>query len=487
MTQLVMIVDDDPIQRRLLDAQVSKMGFRTLNCDGGQAAVEALTGRAGQEVDAVVLDLAMPDKNGIEVMNELRRAGFARPIVVQTARGSIDAVVEAMRAGAIDFVVKPASPEKLQKALAGAIRVAQSNEVEREQNRRVPAAEPAVAETYGASEALRPVLAQALKAADSAIPLLVEGETGVGKEWLARAVHAASKRARAPFVAVNCAALPGQLVESILFGHAKGAFTDAGDRHPGKFLEADGGTLFLDEIGEVPLDVQVKLLRVLQDGEVDPVGGRAPVRTNVRLVSATNRDLAAAVREGRFREDLFYRLNVLSVRVPPLRQRGAEIDDLARSFLGRFRRSEPGSPAKRFTSDALALLRAYSWPGNIRQLENAVRRAVVLADGEALTPDDFPQIADALIPNGELPEAADRGVAEARPAARAAQEGAKAERPTAGWRNAAGEIRRLEDVEADLIRMAVEQYGGRMSEIARRLGIGRSTLYRKLREYGIET
>ncbi len=239
MTEIVLIVDDDPIQRRLLDAHVARMGLRPLHCDGGRAALDALGGRNGGQIAAVVLDLMMPDKSGMEVMAEMRRNRFDVPIVVQTAKGSIDTVVEAMRAGAFDFVVKPVSPERFRETLTNAVRMHAAARPRRGASTLSP---------EGASAAMRPVLLTAAKAARSTIPILIEGETGVGKEWLARAIQASSDRASKPFVAVNCGALPGDLVESILFGHAKGAFTDATAEHHGKFMEADGGTLFLDEV-----------------------------------------------------------------------------------------------------------------------------------------------------------------------------------------------------------------------------------------------
>ena len=230
------------------------------------------------------------------------------------------------------------------------------------------------------------------RAAKSNIPVLIEGESGVGKELMARAIQGASDRRGKPFVTVNCGALPENLVESILFGHEKGAFTGATEKHVGKFVEAHGGTLFLDEIGELPMDAQVKLLRALQDGEIDPVGARRPIKVDIRLISATNQNLIELVKRGLFREDLFYRLNVFPISIPPLRARAADVPDLARRFLARFC-AEEGKRIRGLANDAAALLAAYDWPGNVRQLENAMFRAVVLADGDELTVAEFPQIA----------------------------------------------------------------------------------------------
>ena len=253
-----------------------------------------------------------------------------------------------------------------------------------------------IADVITRSPAMQPVLA-AEKAAASAIPVLIEGESGVGKELIARAIHGSGDRRAKPFVAVNCGAMPENLVESILFGHEKGAFTGATEKHTGKFVEADGGTLFLDEVGELPPAAQVKLLRALQEGEVEPVGGRKTVKVDVRIISATNRDLIADVKAGRFREDLFYRLHVFPISVPPLRQRREDIPELARHFLARFA-AEEGKRVRGISAEALALLAAYRWPGNVRQLENAIFRAVVLADGEQIGIDEFPQIAAQVPP-----------------------------------------------------------------------------------------
>jgi len=490
MNRVVLIVDDDPIQRRLVEAQIGRMGLRPLTCDGGLAALRALDAHQPGEISAVILDLMMPDKGGSEVMAEMRRRNLDIPVIVQTGKGSIDTVVEAMRAGAFDFIVKPVSPDKLKSVIDSALKMRGAA------TRRTTSKTRTVRLDQGdASPALRPVLAAAAKAARSGIPVLISGETGVGKEWLASAIQAGGDRAKAPFVKVNCGALPGDLVESILFGHAKGAFTDAGQPHEGKFAEANGGTLLLDEVGELSASAQVKLLRVLQDGVIDPVGGRQAVKTDVRIISATNRDLAAGVTAGRFREDLYYRLNAFELTVPPLRERRSEIAKLARRFVDRYVAMEPQSPVRHLAADAIALLQRYDWPGNIRQLENAIHRAVVLGESESLTAADFPQIA-ALIAAGpaeteaatEAHAASHAGHGTGAPgdAAPISNGHGRTEPADFAVRDQNGEVRRVEEVEADLIRLAHAQYHGRMSEIARRLGIGRSTLYRKMREYKID-
>ena len=330
---------------------------------------------------------------------------------------------------------------------------------------------------------MRQVVRLGERAAQSDIPILITGESGVGKELVAGSIMAASKRAGGPFVAVNCGAIPENLVESTLFGHEKGAFTGAVGKHMGKFQEADGGTLFLDEIGELPLDMQVKLLRALQEGEVDPVGGKRPVKVNVRIISATNRDLAEQVACGAFREDLFYRLNVFPIEVPSLRSRKDDILALVRHFIGRFNAQEDKSIIDA-APETHALLTTYDWPGNVRQLENAVFRAVVLSDDDHLTPADFPQISGLTPQIGEMP---DTGALTAMASSIAAGDTSVAsELGPVEIMDEGGHLRSLEDIERDLIEFAIETYAGRMSEVARRLGVGRSTLYRKVREYELD-
>jgi DNA-binding NtrC family response regulator len=320
---------------------------------------------------------------------------------------------------------------------------------------------------------MRQVVRLGQRAASSGIPILILGESGVGKEVIARCIQGASDRAGKPFVTVNCGAIPENLVESILFGHEKGSFTGAHEKKLGKFVEADQGTLFLDEVGELPLEMQVKLLRVLQEGEVDAVGSRRPTKVDVRIISATNRDLATQVREGRFREDLYYRLNVYPIEVPALRERREDLPAMVDHFIRRFN-AEEGRTVPGVTAEAMSMLMTYDWPGNVRQLENSVFRAIVLSDGDALTPDDFPQISGLVSPARSVSEAAAVMTTDA----------------TTGQKLAisdeAGDLRTLEAIERDLIQYAIDHYAGHMSEVARRLGIGRSTLYRKVREYDLK-
>ncbi|MDQ6433677.1 sigma-54 dependent transcriptional regulator [Mesorhizobium sp. LHD-90] len=496
MTARILLVDDDPVQRRLLEAAVTRFGYAAVIATDGQAALTVLDGPDGKGISALVLDLNMPGLDGIGVLKAMAERGLELPVIVQTAQGGIETVVNAMRHGAFDFVVKPASPERLKVALANALRVETRGDEAKRVARRATGT-LGFSDIVTRSPTMDKMLRLARKAAASNIPILIEGESGVGKEMVARAIQGSGERAGKPFVTVNCGAIPDNLVESILFGHEKGSFTGATEKHAGKFVEANGGTLFLDEIGDLPLDVQVKLLRSVQEGEVDPVGGRSAIKVDIRLISATHRDLLQRVKDSLFREDLFYRLNVYPIVVPPLRDRREDIEPLTRHFLARFSATETKGRVRAVSPRALAMLEAYDWPGNIRQLENAVFRATVLCDGDTLTEEEFPQIRAQVEGTVDLDAAADRGpeaprdpqpdlfeAATAEPAAPAAMM-----LPATGMLRAlddSGEVRPLAEVEYDMIVMAIDHYSGQMSEVARRLGIGRSTLYRKLKEYGID-
>jgi DNA-binding NtrC family response regulator len=488
MSEVVLIVDDDPVQRRLLETTIQRYGYQTIVADGGDAAVKLFT-RPDTPIDAVVLDLVMPDLDGLGVLAFLREASLNIPVIVQTAHGGIDNVVSAMRAGATDFVVKPASPERLEVSLRNVLAArALAGELQRLKRRHEGTL--TIADVITRSAAMQPVLKAAEKAAASAISVLLEGESGVGKELIARAIHGSGTRRAKPFVAVNCGAMPETLVESILFGHEKGAFTGATERHAGKFVEADGGTLFLDEVGELPPPAQVKLLRALQEGAVEPVGGRKVVKLDVRIISATNRNLIADVKAGRFREDLFYRLHVFPLSVPPLRTRSEDVPDLARHFLTRFA-AEEGKRVRGISREALSLLAAANWPGNVRQLENAMFRAVVLAEGEEIGINEFPQIAAQVSSD----EASIPQLSEPSPAITASWPDGPADvvpvriatpAHTLPITDSHGDVRPLEEIERDSIRFAISHYRGQMSEVARKLRIGRSTLYRKLEGLGLE-
>jgi DNA-binding NtrC family response regulator len=485
MTALILVVDDDPVQRRLLEAMARRFGYDVECVESGEAALARLEASDRPSVNLLILDLVMPDLDGMGVLARMRQRELAVPAIVQTAHGSIEVVISAMRAGATDFVVKPVGAERLQVSIRNALRVdALEDELRRATRRN--AGELSFRDIVTRSESMARTVRLAQRAAKSNIPVLIEGESGVGKELMARAIQGGSERRGKPFVTVNCGALPETLVESILFGHEKGAFTGATDRHIGKFAEAHGGTLFLDEIAELPPEAQVKLLRALQEGEIDPVGSRRPVKVDFRLVSATNKNLIELVKAGRFREDLFYRLNVFPISIPPLRARLCDVQDLAVRFLARFC-VEEGKRIRGLANDALALLTTYDWPGNVRQLENAMFRAVVLADGDELTTVEFPQIAaqvegyDVRIPPAPSPIAADPAVSIGFRAP------AHDPRDPHSLRliSDSGDVRTLEEIETEVIRFALSHYRGQMSQMARKLGIGRSTLYRKMKDIGI--
>jgi DNA-binding NtrC family response regulator len=503
MSSQILIVDDDPVQRRLLHAAVTKSGYDAIVAEGGEEALKALEGPVGRDAAVVILDLMMPGLDGNGVLRAMRERGIAKPVIVQTAQGGIDTAVAAMRAGAFDFVVKPASPEKLLSAIRNAMTV-EALEGEARRLNRKSAGSLTFKDIITTSPTMERVLRLGQKAASSNIPILIEGESGVGKELVARAIRGSGERRSKPFVTVNCGAIPENLVESILFGHEKGSFTGATEKHIGKFVEAHSGTLFLDEVGDLPLDVQVKLLRAVQDGEVDPVGARATVKVDIRLISATHRDLLELVKDGKFREDLFYRLNVFPIYVPPLRERREDIPLLVRHFMSRAALAGIRTRTRGISVEALQMLFAYDWPGNIRQLENAVFRAMVLCESEMLTAEEFPQIraqVEGIVvadhaSDGSGPSVPREPIAKflvGDPPSRREHSGEPLHesgsfRPFGLVRalDERGDVRSLADVEHEMIKLAISRYNGQMSEVARRLGIGRSTLYRKLREYGID-
>ena len=477
MAQTILVVDDDPAQRRLLESVIGAQGYRTLTASDGRQAIDLLRSSKGGNVDLMLLDLVMPGVNGMSVLSEIRPEMPGLPILVLTANGSVSTVVQAMQAGANDFIVKPASPERLQVSIQNALKMnvlaGEISRLSRKTDNKL-----LFSDLIARSLVMRQSIMLAERAAQSNIPILIEGESGVGKEVMARAIQGASDRAGKPFIAVNCGAIPDNLVESILFGHEKGSFTGATSKKIGKFQEADGGTLFLDEVGELPAQVQVKLLRAIQEGEVDPVGGQKPVKVDIRLISATNKNLQQLVAENKFREDLYYRLNVFPLGLPPLRERKEDIPELISYFIRKFA-AEEGKPVRGIEQSALDMLSDYRWPGNVRQLENAVYRAVVLSDRELLTLHDFPQIVG-LSTYGHDEVATDPTTVDG--------EGLHGSGVPGGFTpfTSEGHLRTLADVEGDMIRLAIRKYSNHMSEIARRLGIGRSTLYRKVRELGLD-
>ena len=449
----LLIVDDDDAFRDTLAETLEGLGHGVTAVASGAEALAAL---AHTRFDAVFLDHRMPGMDGLQTLSALRaRAGRLPPVIVLTAFSSAGNTIEAMRLGAFDHLAKPIGREAVREVLERALQ---------QRTATAPSAAPDDAddaELIGPSEAMREVHKRIGLAAASAMPVLVLGETGTGKEMVARALHRHSARAGGPFVAINCSAIPKELLESELFGHVRGAFTGATGERPGCFRAADGGVLLLDEIGDMALDVQAKMLRALQEGEVTPLGGHRTVKVDVRVVAATHRDLRAAVREGRFREDLLYRLDVLSIRLPPLRERLADIIPLAEHFLRRAVPRDATEPPKSLSAEAARRLLGHPWPGNVRELRNAMERCQALVRHRVI---------------GDADLAAALGAAPAADAAPALP---------ADWLE--GELPvAVERLERLLIAHALAQTQGNRAEAARRLGIHRQLLYRKLTQYGLE-
>jgi two-component system response regulator AtoC len=450
----VLIVDDESSMRHLLSVILTDRGYEARAV---ARADEALREIAAREYDLMLTDVRMPGMDGIALLAEVHRLQPELTVIVMSAYGAHDAAIEAMKAGAYDYLSKPFRPEEVVLVL----RKAEERERLQRENRRLRteiAAEYRPESIVGTSAAMRDVMRQVGKVAPQKTTVLLEGESGTGKELLARALHDLSPRASFPFVAVNCGAIPGELVESELFGHVKGAFTDASRNKKGLVVEADGGTLFLDEIGELQLGLQVKLLRFLQEEEVRPVGDTRARKVDVRVVAATARDLSRTVAAGEFREDLYWRLNVVGVRLPPLRERREDILALAEHFLARYRRLRSELPALSLSAEARDALLAHRWPGNVRELEHAMERAVVLAEGPEIREEDLPETVRA--PTAEAP----------------------AVRLPEGTLSIKRAIR---SVEEQLIRAALERTGGNRTRAAELLDLSYRALLYKIKDYGI--
>ncbi len=455
MFRNVLIVDDEASMRHLLSVILADRGCQVRAVAGAAPALEELKAR---DFDAVITDVRMPGGDGIALTRAILEKQPSVTVIVMSAYGSHDAAIEAMKAGAYDFLQKPFKPDDVLLCL----RKAEERERLTRENRRLRtelrAGFPADA-IVSRGEPMEAVLRQVAKVAPQKTTVLIHGESGTGKELVARLLHERSSRAAMPFVAVNCGAIPGELLETELFGHARGAFTDAVRAKKGLALEADGGTLFLDEIGELPLALQVKLLRFLQEEEVRPVGDTRPVKVDVRVVAASARDLAQAVAAGQFREDLYWRLAVVELRIPALRDRPDDLEPLARHFLARFAPLRPEVRGLDFSPEALERLRAHRWPGNVRELMHAVERAVVLADGPVIGEEDLPDAVRAPAP----PQAAGGA---------AAPDNLSVKRATRA-------------LEARLIREALARTGGNRTRAAELLDLSYRALLYKIRDYGL--
>ena len=457
MSSRILVVDDDDAHRGMLRMMLRSWGYEVDEADDGEAAVAAVR---AQPYDAVLTDVRMARMDGISALKGILAYNPALPVILMTAYSSVETAVDALRLGASDYLIKPLDFDALRQCLQKAIEQSQCSVENRELRRQLTEA-TAGPEILGRSPAVEELRSIIATVAPTEATVLINGESGTGKELVARALHMASERASRPLVTVNCAALAENLLESELFGHERGAFTGADKRREGRFVQADGGTLFLDEIGEMPLALQAKLLRALQQGEVQRVGSDKPLTVDVRVIAATNRNLQTEVAEKRFREDLYFRLNVINIEVPPLRRRPEDIPLLAAHFLQRY--AERNRKAiKGFSPQALDAMLRYPWPGNVRELENAVERAAILCTGDLITLRELPQgVSGAL--NAPLP----------------------AELTTEQGDGSLAGLK-LDDVERRAIEETLRQTGDNKSEAARRLGITRATLHNKLRKYGME-
>ncbi|MDG2002550.1 MAG: sigma-54 dependent transcriptional regulator [Novosphingobium sp.] len=465
--RLLMLIDDEPAQCRLITALATREGWRTVIARDAETAIAMLGTRQGMQLDAIILDQWVPGDDACVLISELKSRRPALPILMLTASTSPLLAVEAMRAGASDYLIKPIAPDRLMQALRSATTDETLGDELAPLTEKMPST-PDFEAMIGAAPKFRKALAVAAKAARGHGPVLIEGESGTGKELLIRAIHAASPRAKSSLRFVNIGSVPVGSVESVLFGHEKGAFAGAFERQIGALQQCDGGTLVLDEIDRLPSPVQERLLESIQRGDVRPIGAKHSFRIDIRLIAASNQPLAGLVNEGFFLSELSDALSPVSAVLPPLRERTGDIQALSRHFLTRIG-EQPGLRQLGITDGALALLAAYDWPGNVRQLQAVLFRAAVFCDGDALTADDFPQLVDML--------GTDQSIEPSTPM-----------QDSNGVMLYAddGNLRPLEEIEADVIRLAIGLYRGRMTEVARRLGIGRSTLYRKLSDLGID-
>ncbi len=446
----ILIVEDEEGMREFLKILLAKQGYEVTGCENGE---EALKRFREENYHVIVTDIRMPGMDGIEVLSRIKEIDPSVPVIIMTGYASMESAIEAVNKGAFAYLLKQARNDEIKQMVKKAIEMRylqRENTLLKQQLRKTHAKRKII----GKSEKIRQVFALIDKVAETDSTILIYGESGTGKELIAREIHYRSKRANGPFVSINCGALPETLLESELFGHVRGSFTGAVRDKEGLFAVAKGGTFFLDEVGETSPAIQVKLLRVLQEREIIPVGGVKPIKVDVRLIAATNANLEKDVESGKFRADLFYRLNVIPLRIPPLRERKDDIPLLVEHFLKTYA-EQSGKPPKTISPEAMDILMRYDWPGNVRELENAIERAVILQEGRVITPDDLPE--------------------------------------KVRYRKRAGEDSvvcssnlTLEELEKEYLLKVLKETGWHKKRAAAILGINPSTLYRKLQRYGFE-
>jgi len=447
----LLLVDDDPSTLASLSRAFRLAGHEATVCDNAPRALELLRTEA---FDLILSDVVMPGKSGIELLEDLKHAGVKTPVVLISGQANVEMAVKATKLGALDFLEKPLSTDKLLVTVENALRLSRLEDENRELRHRL-----GKHELVGSGPAMKKLMAQIDRVAASETRVCILGETGTGKELVARAIHEKSQRSENAFITLNCAAVPAELIESELFGHEKGAFTGAAAKHLGKFEQAEGGTLFLDEIGDMPVSMQAKLLRVLEEGEVERVGGDKPIRVNVRVLVATHRNLEDLVKQNAFRRDLFHRIYVFPLVLPPLRERPEDFAELV-AHLARQVAAQNGWKEKLFAADAIAELRRYAWPGNVRELRNVVERLVLLSSEDSITAADV-----GLVLPGESDSAASA-------AAGAVATGTLVER--------------TEAFEKEVLLGEIKRHNFHMTNVARALGLERSHLYKKCQQLGID-
>ncbi len=459
----VLIVDDEPNLRKILAAQLSRDGYEVMLAEDGEQGLAMLR---DNHIDLVVTDLKMPKVDGMTLLREALREAPDLPVVMITAHGTVDTAVEALKLGAFDYLTKPFDKDDVRQVVAKALKTRAL--AQKEATTEAKPESGARFGIIGSSPGLTDLYAVLERVADSPTTVLITGESGTGKELVARALHEHSTRRATPFIKVNCAAIPKELIESELFGYERGAFTGAVSSKPGRFELANGGTLFLDEVGEIPVEMQVKLLRALQESEFERVGGIKTIRVDVRLVAATNRDLKKLIAANAFREDLFYRLNVVSIRLPALRERETDIPLLVQHFLAKFN-ERLKKHVTGVEPDALEILSAYSWPGNIRELENVMERSVLFCDAERLRVEDLPVELRGASSNSVAPSSPDA------PGMTLSAEGGLKEHVKVA----------MSRLERDLVSRALKQTSGNVTHAARLLKISRKGLQLKMKELGL--